>query len=119
MQYARPASQIILEVVSIISHDQRDEREARLELETRYDAFVEALRVEQETILSYFDRIFAERDNALRKFYELLDQAAESNDNEQLKTAVEGIVSVIRSNPLLGFDEFQKALADSRRPIEF
>ena len=118
MQYIRPTSQVILEVVSIVAQDQREEREARLELETRYNAFVEALRVEQETILSYFDRVFGERDNALRQFYGVLDRASLNGDNERLKTAVEGIIGIIRSNPLMGFEDFQRALVDSRRTIE-
>ena len=118
MQYIRPTSQLILEVVSIVTQDQADERKVRLELETRYNAFVEALRVEQEIILDYFDRVFGERENALRQFYDILDRASRDGDNERLKTAVEGIVGIIRTNPLMGFDEFQKALADSRRVIE-
>ena len=118
MQYVRPTSQVILEVVSMVMQDQQDERAARLELETRYNAFVEALRVEQETILRYFDRVFGERENALRQFYDVLDRASRNGDNEQLMTAVEGIIGIIRTNPLMGFDEFQRALADSRRVIE-
>ena len=119
MQHAIPASRIILEVVSLVIQNQQDERKTRLELETRYNAFVEALRVEQESILNYFDRVFGERENALRQFYDVLDRASRNGDNEQLKAAVEGIIGIIRTNPLMGFDEFQKALADSRRVIEF
>ncbi len=119
MQHAIPASRIILEVVTLVIQDQQDERKTRLELETKYSAFVEALRVEQETILNYFDRLFGERENALRQFYDVLDMASRRGDNEQLKAAVEGIIGIIRTNPLMGFDEFQKALADSRRVIEF
>ena len=70
MQYIRPTSQVILEVVSIVAQDQREEREARLELETRYNAFVEALRVEQETILSYFDRVFGRETTRFDSFTE-------------------------------------------------
>ena len=118
MQYIRPTSQIILEIISLVQEDKQDERRGRLEFETRYNAFVEALRVEQETILGYFDRVFGERDNALRQFYDLMDRASANGDNEQLKLAVEGIVGVIRSNPLLGFEDFRNALSDPTKIIE-
>ena len=118
MQYIRPTSLVILEVISLVQQDHQDERRIRLEFETRYSAFVEALRVEQETILGYFDRVFEERENALRQFYVLMDRASENGDNEQLKLAVEGIVGVIRSNPLLGFEEFRSALSDPSKIIE-
>ena len=62
--------------------------------------------------------VFGERDNALRQFYDLMDRASENGDNEQLKLAVEGIVGVIRSNPLLGFEEFRNALSDPTKIID-
>ena len=120
MQYIRPTSQVILEVVSIVAQDQREEREARLELETRYNAFVEALRVEQETILSYFDRVFGERDNALRQFYGVLDRASLNGDNERLKTAVEGIIGIIPEQPadgVRGIPEGPCRLAEDHRAL--
>ena len=118
MQYIRPTSQVVLEVISLVQQDRQDERRVRVEFETRYNAFVEALRIEQGTILGYFDRVFGERENALRQFYDLMDTASENGDNEQLKLAVEGIVGVIRSNPLLGFEEFRSALSDPSKIIE-
>ena len=118
MQYIRPTSQVILEIISLVQEDQQDERRVRVEFETRYSAFVEALRVEQEIILGYFDRVFGERENALRQFYDLMDRASENGNNEQLKLSVEGIVGVIRSNPLLGFEEFRNALTDPSKVIE-
>ena len=119
MQYIGPTSQIILEFVSLVQQDRQDERRVSLELETKYNTFVEALRLEQGTILGYFDRVFGERENALRHFYELMDKASANGDTEQLKTAVEGIVGIIRSNPMMGFEEFRKALSDPGRIIEF
>ena len=118
MQHFTPASQVILEFISLALEDHRDERRVRVELDARYNAFVEALRVEQETILGYFDRVFGERENALRQFYDLMERASEDGDNEQLKIAVEGIVGVIRSNPLLGFEEFRNALSDPTKVID-
>ena len=113
-----PALQVILDVASLVIQEERDEREARLEMEARYNAFVQALRTEQETMIAYFDRVFGERDNALQHFYDLMDEATAAGDNEQLETAVSGIVGIIRTNPLMGFEEFQKALADPRETIE-
>ena len=118
MQKITPALQIILDVASLIVQEERDERKTGLEMEARYNAFIEALRAEQETMTAYFDRVFGERENALRHLYDVMDKATAAGDNEQLNTAVQGIVGIIRTNPLLGFEEFQKALADPRKTIE-
>lgn len=118
MQYITPTSQVILDFISLALEEHRDERRVRVELDARYNAFIEALRVEQETILGYFDRVFGERENALRQLYDLMERASEDGDNEQIRVAVEGVVGVIRSNPLLGFEEFRNALSDPTKIIE-
>ena len=99
MQKITPALQVILDVASLVIQEERDEREARLEMETRYNVFGQALRTEQETMIAYFDRVFGERDNALQHFYDLMDEATAAGDNEQLETAVSGIVGIIRTTP--------------------
>ena len=54
MQKITPALQVILDVASLVIQEERDEREARLEMEARYNAFGQALRTEQETMIAYF-----------------------------------------------------------------
>ena len=84
MQMITPALQIILHVASLIVQEERDEREAGLEMEARYNAFIEALKTEQETMVTYFDRVFGERENALRHLYDVMDKATAAGDNKQL-----------------------------------
>ena len=91
---------------------------ALAEIEARYEAFIAALQIEQETILRFFEMQFAERAEALQHFYDLMDSASNRGDNEQLSLAVQGIVGIIRENPLLGYTEFRQAWADTTRPLE-
>lgn len=106
---------VILEVIDRFTDNEAGDPTALAEIEARYDAFIEALRIEQQTILRYFEMQFAERAEALGHFYDLLDRA---RDKEQLEVAVSGIVGIIRENPLLGYAEFRKAIGDPTQKIE-
>ena len=112
------AIEIITQFVS--SYRPGDEGQAKdiAEVEARYNAFLEALRIEQQTIIQYFEMRFTERAEALRNFFDLMESASEHGDNTQLEFAVQGIIGIIRENPLLGFEEFRKALGDPTKIIE-
>ena len=111
-----------IEVISqfVSSYHRGNEAQAMevAEVECRYNAFLEALRIEQRTIVRYFEMRFAERADAIRTFFELMESASESGDNAQLELAVQGVISIIRENPLLGFEEFRKTLGDPTKVIE-
>ena len=112
------AIEIIRQFVSSSSPSDEGQDTEIAEVEARYNAFLEALRIEQHTIIQYFEMRFAERAEALRNFFDLMESASESRDNAQLELAVQGIVGVIRENPLLGFEEFRTALGDPTKIIE-
>ena len=118
MQHARPTINLILEAVAAWDDAEATDAAALAEIEARYDAFISALQIEQETILRYFEMRFAERAEALRHFYGLMDSASESGDNEHLEVAVRGIIGIIKENPLMDYAEFRKALADPMQGIE-
>ena len=118
MQQTTAALQVLDAVLSAFNSDDADDQVALAEIEAHYNAFVAALRIEQETILRYFEMQFAERAKALQHCYDLMEAATDNGDNAQLELAVQGIIGIIRENPLLGYAEFRKALADTSQPIE-
>lgn len=118
MQQATAAFQVLDTVLSGFNSGVQDDQVALAEIEAHYNAFIAALRMEQETILRYFEMQFGERAEALRHCYDLMESATDNGDNSQLELAIQGIIGIIRENPLLGYAEFRKALADTSQMIE-
>ena len=112
------AIEIITHFVSSYRADNESQAAEIAGVAARYNAFLEALRIEQHNIIQYFEMRFAERAEALRHFFDLMESASESGDNTQLELAVQGIIGIIRENPLLGFEEFRKTLGDPAKIIE-
>ena len=72
------------------------------------DLLVTALNNERDLILDYFDRRFMERRVTLEEFFELMHNAVERKNTEELQTALAGILGIIRDNPLGDLAEFRK-----------
>ena len=112
------AIETITQFVALYLSDDESQATEIAEINAKYHAFLEALRIEQHTIIQYFEMRFAERAEALRNFFDLMESASDSADNTQLELAVQGIIGIIHENPLLGFEEFRKALGDPTKVIE-
>lgn len=83
-----------------------------------YQAFLYALRTEQEALLTYFEYRFAERREALREFYQVLHDAVESGDAHQLDAAICGILGILKDNPLNDYEQFKRAWQDPDTVLE-
>ena len=81
-------------------------------ISANYQAFLAALKAEQESLLTYFERRFAERRETLHEFYQLLHTSVEAGNDHQLDAAIHGILGIIRDNPLTDYAEFKKAFHD-------
>lgn len=68
----------------------------------------------QQTLL----HIFGEREQALNKHYAVLDNAMQTGDREMVIVALQGISSIVVSNPLEQFTEMVKALEDPKAVLE-
>ena len=62
--------------------------------------------------------IFGEREQALNKHYAVLDNAMQTGDREMVIVALQGISSIVVSNPLEQFTEMVKALEDPKAVLE-
>ena len=87
-------------------------------IQANYQAFLAALKAEQEALLVYFEHRFAERREALREFYQVLHKAAEIGDDHQLDVAICGILGIVKDNPLNDFEKFRETYNDPNTLIE-
>lgn len=89
----------------------------RARLSAKRDIVLKALNHQREIIKEYFDRRFEERKAALDRFFALLDNAIQFNNDKHLDVALDSIVSLIRDNPLKDFETFKSQLLDPSAPI--
>lgn len=95
----------------------RRNREVK-ELETRHQAFLEALQQLWELVESYLDKTFTECRFTLESLFQELNQSVASRDYDALSTLVAGIIAVMEQNPLHNFENFKVALQDPKFIIE-
>ncbi len=108
---------IVTEVVGYLKTRQEEETK-RAYIWAKRDAIVAELNNEKEVVLSYFEHRFAERKGALEQFYSLLHRAVDTGNDQQLQTALNGILGIIQENPLKDFAEFRKNMADPNFVLE-
>ena len=76
-----------------------------------------------ETVAKYkacqdlLNQTFGERDKALSKYYNLLDKAVDSGDNQLILSALQGISGIVTSSPLSDFKEFVRVWDDTSQPL--
>lgn len=102
---------VVTEAVEYLKTRQ-EEQTKREYIWAKRDAIVTELNNEKEVVLSYFEHRFAERKGALEQFYSLLHRAVDTGNDQQLQTALNGILGIIQENPLKDFAEFRKNMSD-------
>lgn len=102
---------VVTEVIGYLKTRQ-EEQTKREYIWAKRDAIVTELNNEKEVVLSYFEHRFAERKGALDQFYSLLHSAVDTGNDQQLQTALNGILGIIQENPLKDFAEFKKNMSD-------
>ena len=58
-----------------------------------------------------------ERDKALTKYYDLLDKAVNTGDNQLIIAALQGISGIVTSSPLSDFQEFARLWENTDQPL--
>lgn len=89
----------------------------RTRLNAKRDIVLKTLDIQRELIKEYFDRRFEERKSALDRFFALLDDAVKNNNDKHLDVALDGIVTLIKDNPLKDFEAFKTQLLDPSAPM--
>ena len=75
---------------------------------------ISAIEAEKEVILTYFKHRFKERGDALKHLFEVLTDAVKQKNDNAMDKALEGIVGIVKDNPLKDFDNFRKARLEER-----
>lgn len=70
-----------------------------------------------KTAQDFMEKTFGERDKALSKHYNLLDDAVKSNDRELILAALHGISSIVTKSPLDDFEKFVELYNDTSQPL--
>ena len=70
-----------------------------------------------KTAQDFLEKTFGERDKALSKHYDLLDNAINSNDREMILAALHGISSIVTKSPLDDFEKFVELYNDTSQPL--
>lgn len=83
------------------------------------DITVEKYRKQRDFLEKYLTETFKERSTVIKGFFDALDSGLESGNDNVIKMAMSGIVSVIQKSPLQDINDFMKKLeSDSDEVIE-
>ncbi|MGQ9483290.1 hypothetical protein [Chloroflexus sp.] len=106
---------LFIETIQII----QAEETKRAQIAKQRDVLIKALESERQVILAYFEQRFAERRQALDRFFHLLDYGITHHDTKSIDAALTGILGIIQDNPLRDFETFKKCMARPDFEIEF
>ena len=70
-----------------------------------------------KTAQDFMEKTFGERDRALSKFYDRLDDAVASGDREMILASLQGISSIVTKSPLDDFEKFVDLYNDTSQPL--
>jgi hypothetical protein len=96
----------------------QEESTKRAEIAARRDVLVTAITVERDFITMYFERRFAERRDALERFFAILDQGVEAGDTIVIDRSLAGILGILQDNPLKDFETFRTSWRDPNITFE-
>lgn len=74
------------------------------------DIAIQELCMKRKFIIEVCERVFAERRDALAKFFDLLDKSVDEKDEKGLEVALRGIGGIVTTSPFMGFADFVKSM---------
>ena len=117
-QIALKAGQLGLSAIVQMFNSYQQESSRREWVRTHYATLLEKFRLEQESILRYYEMRFAERKASLEELYWLLHEAVKSGNDLHLQGALYGILDIIKTDPLADYDQFVRAYQDPNVQLE-
>lgn len=93
----------------------QQERTKRREIEAWEKATLAEIQMKRDSLISYLERSFDEREKNFQALFQSVDQAIASGDNQQLGLVLHAIVELAKSNPfknLADLSTVQAALAN-------
>jgi hypothetical protein len=71
------------------------------------------ITLKYELYRSVFDKIFTERDTAIKKFFSVIDLGIENNDRELISAGLQSLSKVVSSSPFTDLSQLSKALGSN------
>lgn len=91
-----------------IAEEQKTERQRII---AKRDVAVLAIEAERDVLLEYFQLRFSERKHALDGMFKVLNKAVEDKNDTAMDAALNGILEVVKDNPLKDFETFRVSRA--------
>ena len=91
-----------------IAEEQKTERQRII---AKRDVAILAIEAERDVLLEYFRLRFSERRHALDGMFRVLHKAVEDKNDTAIDSALNGIVEVVKDNPLKDFETFRGSRA--------
>lgn len=91
-----------------IAEEQKTERERII---AKRDVAVLAIEAERDVLLEYFKLRFSERRHFLDNMFKMLHEAVSEKNDKALDAALNGILEVVKDNPLKDFETFRSSRA--------
>ena len=91
-----------------IAEEQKAERQLII---AKRDVAVCAIEAERDVILEYFRLRFSERRHALDELFRVLHKVVEDKNDTGIDAALNGILEVVKDNPLKDFEAFRASRA--------
>lgn len=76
-----------------------EERTKRQEIKAWEKTTIAQINAQRDVLIEYLERSFDERANNFRQLFNVVDQAIDNGDNEQLALALHSITELAKSNP--------------------
>jgi hypothetical protein len=91
-----------------IAEEQKTERQR---IFAKRDVAVLAIEAERDVLLEYFRLRFSERKHTLDGMFRVLHTAVEDKNDSAMDAALNGILEVVKDNPLKDFETFRASRA--------
>ena len=95
-----------------VEHTKRDK------IRAQRDIVIEEIRSKKEIILDYLDKSYKERSVILRKQFEVIDKALESENLDMLQVGLGAVIKVVETSPLVDFKQFSQDYNDASKVID-
>ena len=95
-----------------------EEHTKRDKIRAQRDVVIEEIRSKKEIILDFLDKSYNERAGILRKQFEVIDKALESDNLDMLQVGLGAVIKVVETSPLVDFKQFSQDYNDASKVID-
>ncbi|PIQ08219.1 MAG: hypothetical protein COW71_13105 [Ignavibacteriales bacterium CG18_big_fil_WC_8_21_14_2_50_31_20] len=96
----------------------QEEKTKRVAIKSQRDYLIEEIKSKKEIILTYLEKSYDERASILKKQFEIVDKAIDSNNIEMLQVGLGAVIKVLENSPLSDFNEFKSLYDNPNKQID-